>query len=106
MRVTLIRTHCDDKPICPAVWRTDRGTTIVQGYVTSWPNTVEVPALLVTDMDGFEGTVTDRGTMLVTGALVTDREALEMMNIPEGESAVELPAAVRKADMTCLTTTS
>src|SRR5262245_60666502 len=106
MRVTLLRTTCEDKPICPAVWSTDHDTIIVQGYCTSRPDTVEVPAALLVGMDGVNGTVTGRGTMLVVGAPLMDREALEMMNIPDGESAVELAVTVEEANATCLTTTS
>ena len=34
---------------------------------------------------------TDRGSWLVQGWVVTDPEALAQMNIPEGETAVEIP---------------
>jgi hypothetical protein len=34
---------------------------------------------------------TDRGSWLVQGWVVTDSEALAQMNIPEGETAVEIP---------------
>lgn len=34
---------------------------------------------------------TDRGSWVVQGWLVTDPEALAQMNIPEGESCVEIP---------------
>ena len=34
---------------------------------------------------------TDRGSWLVQGWIVTDPEALSQMNIPEGETAVEIP---------------
>jgi hypothetical protein len=34
---------------------------------------------------------TDQGSWVVQGWLVTDREALAQMNIPEGESCVEIP---------------
>ncbi|TMR88119.1 hypothetical protein [Nonomuraea basaltis] len=34
---------------------------------------------------------TDRGTWVVQGWIVTDPEALQQMNVPEGESAVEIP---------------
>jgi hypothetical protein len=34
---------------------------------------------------------TDRGTWVVQGWTVTDREALAQMSIPEGEAAVEIP---------------
>ena len=34
---------------------------------------------------------TDRGSWLVQGWVVTDREVLQEMDIPEGESVVEIP---------------
>jgi hypothetical protein len=34
---------------------------------------------------------TDRGSWIVQGWLVTDREALARMTIPDGETAVEIP---------------
>ena len=94
MRVELIRKDCDDKPICPSLWRTGRGTTAVQGWNTDRPDTVEVPAALVNGIPGITGETTDRGTVLVRGERVTDAEALAMMDIPSGESAVEVPVAI------------
>lgn len=35
---------------------------------------------------------TDRGTYLVQGYVVTDPEALAELNVPEGETVVEVPA--------------
>ena len=93
MRVTLVRGDCDDKPICPAIWRTDRDTGLVQGWATDRPDTVEVPIGLL-EGTTITGIVTDHGTVLVRGEPVTDAEALAMMDIPERESAVELPVAV------------
>jgi hypothetical protein len=37
---------------------------------------------------------TDRGTFVVQGWKVTDPEALSAMNVPDHESAVEIPAAL------------
>ena len=34
---------------------------------------------------------TDRGSWVVQGWVVTDREVLAQMNIPEGETCVEIP---------------
>jgi hypothetical protein len=34
---------------------------------------------------------TDRGSWLVQGWVITDSEALSQMNIPDGETAVEIP---------------
>lgn len=35
---------------------------------------------------------TDRGTVVVQGWVVTDREALAQLGLPAGETAVEVPA--------------
>jgi hypothetical protein len=38
--------------------------------------------------------VTDRGTVVVQGAIVTDPEALAAMELPAYETAVEVPASL------------
>lgn len=59
MRLTLIGKDPDSNPTgSPTVYRTDRGSWLVQGWV------------------------------------VTDPEALSQMNIPDGETAVEIPDRV------------
>jgi hypothetical protein len=94
MRVELVRSACDDKPICPSLWRSDRDTAITQGWQTDREDTVEVPAELLAGVEGITGEATERGTVLVRGVPVVDAEALAMMDIPAGEAAVELPVAV------------
>jgi len=37
---------------------------------------------------------TDRGTLVVQGGVVTDPDALAAMDLPEHETAVEVPAAL------------
>lgn len=37
---------------------------------------------------------TDRGTVVVQGAIVTDPDALAAMKLPEHETAVEVPASL------------
>lgn len=37
---------------------------------------------------------TDRGTLIVQGYVVTDPEALAELNLPPGETAVEIPLAL------------
>ncbi|GAA0916415.1 hypothetical protein [Nonomuraea longicatena] len=37
---------------------------------------------------------TDRGTVIVQGYVVVDPEALSQMDIPEGETCVEVPMAL------------
>ena len=39
---------------------------------------------------------TDRGSWLVQGGVVTDSSALAEMNIPEGETVVEIPDRMLK----------
>ncbi|GAA3735262.1 hypothetical protein HDA32_003972 [Spinactinospora alkalitolerans] len=39
---------------------------------------------------------TDRGTVVVQGYAVTDADALNALGLPEGESAVEVPAELLK----------
>lgn len=90
MHVILFRTDCDDKPICPSLWKTDRDTTVVQGWVTaSDRSVVEVPEALLAGLE-LPSEPTGRGTLLVRGVEVTDLEALRLMDIPEGEAAVEV----------------
>ena len=38
--------------------------------------------------------LTDQGTLIVQGAIVTDPDALAAMNLPEHETAVEVPASL------------
>jgi hypothetical protein len=55
VKVTRVRGVCDPEPDCPTLYRTDRDTYLVQGYV------------------------------------VTDPEVLADLDVPEGESIVEVP---------------
>lgn len=67
---------------------------VVQGWKTDRDEQIEIPHRLL--MLTAEGTCltgltdTNRGTFLVTGKLVTDVEALEIMKIPAHEAAVEV----------------
>ncbi|WP_017599929.1 hypothetical protein [Nocardiopsis lucentensis] len=55
MEVTRVRGTCDPRPHCPTLYRTDRETYLVQGYV------------------------------------VTDPQILAELDVPDGESVVEVP---------------
>lgn len=55
MKLTRISDGCENRN-CPAVYETDRGTLLVQGYV------------------------------------ISDPQALKQIGLPEGETAVEVPA--------------
>lgn len=59
MRLERVRGTCNDGKVCPTLYRTDRGTVLVQGWK------------------------------------ITDAEALGQLGaLPEGESVVEIPAAL------------
>jgi len=58
MKITYIRDTSPTRDTCPTLYRTDRDTYLVQGYV------------------------------------VTDPEALAYMDIPGGETVVEVPAGL------------
>ena len=99
MRLIRLR-GCPDTETCPALFRTDRGTVVVQGYVVTDPEAlaalnlaagetaVEVPLSLLT---GLTFPMLFRGTTVVQGYLVTDPEALATLDLPAGETAVEVP---------------
>jgi hypothetical protein len=98
----------------PTLYATDRKSYIVQGWVVTEPEilaeivlgddetVVEVPAKLMSHLekDGLSGEVVnlvppvvyvkDNGNYIVKGARVTDREALEHMDIPDHETCVEV----------------
>lgn len=70
------------------------------GWVTDRPGTVEIPHLLLgfLEPDTFiDATLTDsgRGTFLVSGRPITDRETLGQMTMETYETAIEVPKAER-----------
>ncbi|WP_028477901.1 hypothetical protein [Nocardia sp. CNY236] len=79
----------------PRLWTTDRSTFAVQGWKTDHTSQVEIPHRLLmfaemgTCLTGLRDT--GHGTFLVTGKLVTDAEALQIMKIPGHEAAIEVP---------------
>jgi hypothetical protein len=103
MKVVLLRDICPDRVSCPQLYSTDRGTYVVQGYVStdlahsSGQAVVEIPLKLVPEVAAHNHVdlyLTDRGTVLVRGTKVTDQEVLAAMQLPAGEDAVELAADV------------
>lgn len=104
MRLTRLWRDCPDTESCPTLYRTDRGTAVVQGYVVTDPEalgaptlaadetTVEVPFALFAGFAISGPTLypTERGTILVRGTAVTDAEALATLRLPVGEAAVEI----------------
>ncbi|MCA1674986.1 MAG: hypothetical protein LC799_23290 [Actinobacteria bacterium] len=109
VQLTRLRGTCADTEVCPTVYRTDRNSAVIQGYLVTDSETlrttapaagetaVEVPAGLITGLgiDGLRLHFTERRTVLVRGAEVTDPEALATLSLPVGESAVEVPVSVR-----------
>lgn len=104
MRLTLLRSSCQNGRTCPNINATDRNTLVVQGYTTSPSNseantaTVAVPHTLVSALDMSSPAFfrLDGGTVLVTGERVTDREALAKLALPAGEDAVEVQIAAKE----------
>jgi hypothetical protein len=114
----LTQIHIDCKPVvCPTLYVTDRGTIVVQGFVVTgaavsvelpmgWSR-VEVPiGLLREGLPKVEGLrplqvdatpapvgpvlgLTQRGTIVVHGLVVTDAEGVP--EPPPGESWIEVP---------------
>lgn len=108
MKLVLLRAACDTGRTCPNVNLSDRGTLVVQGYaVTAEAVTaasasvppdvrvVELPLSLVPELQDHAHLpaihLTDRGTVMVWGAEITDPEALAELALPAGEAAIELP---------------
>lgn len=104
MRLTRLRSTCPDSDTCPTLYRTDRGTMVVQGYVVTHMEALSVPDLAAGEtavevpLDLLAGLITndsavyptERGTMLVRGTAVTDLETLTTLRLPIGEAAVEI----------------
>lgn len=104
MRLTRLWRDCPDTESCPTLYRTDRGTAVVQGYLVTDLETpgapalgagetvVEVPFALFSGFAISDPTLhpTGRDTILVRGTTVTDPEALTTLRLPVGEAAVEI----------------
>lgn len=107
MKVALLRGEpCPDRISCPHVFITDRGTHAVQGYVSTdlacepGQAVVEIPLSLIPELAAHSHHdlyLTDRGTVLVRGAKITDAEALAAIRLPAGEDVVELAKNVLPA---------
>lgn len=80
----------------PTLFATDRNTYVVQGWrIPGRAIGVEIPFRLLRHLSGNPrlGTPlvdTGRGSYLVSGAEVTDPEALSQMSIPDHETCVEV----------------
>jgi hypothetical protein len=106
MKLELLRgADCTNNVTCPALYSTDRGTIVVQGWAVTDPDVlrqltlpmgglaVEVPADLLFEVVTLWPALhrTEYGTLLVPGVTVTDAEALHQLNLCASEQAVEVP---------------
>ncbi|MCU1640453.1 MAG: hypothetical protein JWN03_728 [Nocardia sp.] len=85
---------------CPTLYATEIGTYVVVGWKTETRETVEIPHLLLgfTEPETFIGATmsdTGRGTFLVSGRPITDRETVDRMRMEPHETAIEVPKAER-----------
>lgn len=98
MRLIFLRATCSSGRTCPNINASDRGTYVVQGYPMTCPalggqvlgpgeSVVEIPSSLLPELAVRR---TDRGTLLVRGRLVVDKETLRELNLPAAEAAVEV----------------
>jgi hypothetical protein len=87
------------------VYVSDRGTYVVQGYAVAssadvlvGEAVVDVPLSLLPELadaaprDGL--VLTDSGMIRIRGLQLTDPEALNKLNMPEGENAIEVSLSV------------
>lgn len=80
----------------PTLFATDRDTYVVQGWRVSGDETsVEVPQRLLGYLERNTGLATAleatrQGTYVLSGAVVTDADALAQMDIPGHETCVEV----------------
>ncbi|AXK88646.1 hypothetical protein SAMN05421776_10811 [Nocardia farcinica] len=85
---------------CPTLYATDRGTYLVQGWITDTAGVVEIPHLLpgFAEHDTYIGaTMTDtgRGTFTLSGRPITDAETLGQLTLAADETAIEVPKLER-----------
>lgn len=110
MKLILLRSTCGETRTCPNINITDRRTYVVQGALVtgldldghvlrSGEAVVEIPSSLLPELsadDTAHGAArhSDRGTVLVCGRLIVDTEVLRVLDLPDGEAAVEVPIGV------------
>lgn len=104
----LVRGDCSDGKTCPAIYRVDGDTAVVQGRIVTNGETlcllglqtgmsaVEVPAELLAEVaDGWPARCrTGHGTLLVSGVPVEDADVLSQLRLAADERAIEVPAAM------------
>lgn len=101
MKLVPVRERCPDRVTCPTLYRTDRGTYVIQGDRntdldrTDGEDVAEIPSELIPEIadHGHDDLhVTERDSVLVRGTRVTDPEAQATMQLPDWETAVEIAA--------------
>lgn len=100
MRLTFLGKGGSSDGDCPTLYATDRGTYLVQGWVTSQTSVVEIPHLLpgFAEPDTYLGAMmsdTGHGTFLLAGRPVADAETLAQLTLAEDETAIEVPKMER-----------
>lgn len=108
MRLTMLRSSCQNGRTCPNINVTDRATLVVQGYTTNMTADddvsviVAIPRTLLPEVDDGSPAISLVGDEMlhVTGCRVTDPEALVELALPVGEDAVEIPLAAAPEEVT------
>lgn len=109
MKLVPVRERCPDRVTCPTLYRTDRGTYVIQGDRNSTldhadgEDVAEIPRDLIPEITAHSHDdlhVTERDTVLVRGTRVTDPEALDTMQLPEWETGVEIAAQLPELEVT------
>ncbi|MBF6132626.1 hypothetical protein IU501_06385 [Nocardia otitidiscaviarum] len=100
MKLTFLGKGGSGDGECPSLFAADTGTYVVVGWRTRTAGTVEIPHLLLGFAEprtylGAPMSDTGRGTFLVTGRPITDRETLDQMSMEPDETAIEIPKAER-----------
>jgi len=108
MELHRLRGSCNDGKTCPTLYRSDRETAVVQGWIITDPSTValaggvgdgeslvEIPADLVEEAlrQGSRPalTRTNHDTVVIRGRTLTDVEALAQLGpLPSTEAVVEI----------------
>jgi hypothetical protein len=112
VRLTILRASCDNGRTCPNINRAGHGTLVVQGYpatagqvraagladdrggVAVWIPVALVPEVLLASGGGSTWGILDGDRVVIFGAEVSDPEVLAELDLPVGESAIEIPVDV------------
>lgn len=100
MRLTFLGKGGSTVNDCPALYATDHGSYLIQGWQTGQPGTIEIPHLILgfAESRTFVGaplTDTGRGTFRITGRPITDAETLDQLHLADDETAIEVPKTER-----------